>query len=182
MRVAEALEPLSRRIVNGLGNDPDADPLLSGRTTVPGPRTVVLAGDDQLPCVLADVLRCYRLAEVSKVLFPNGDSDTLEIVKTQVDVDQVDLDSALSNEGREWPIVIFSSRSLPLPGEVAAEWVYTTLTRTKCLLVFVLWPDGNKQVHSALRYLRRDRLLFWTHEAEAAFERLDDGPHVPLAA
>lgn len=182
MRVAEALEPLSTRIVTGLGSAPDADPLLSGRTTVPGPRPVVLAGGDHLPGDLADVLRCYRLAEGSRVLFPNGDSDTLEIVRTLVDVNQVDLDSALSNKGREWPTVIFSSRSLPLPGEVAAEWVYTTLTRTKCLLVLVLWPDGNQDVHHALQLLRRDRLLFWTPAAESAFRRLGYDPDVPLAA
>ena len=66
--------------------------------------------------------------------------------------------------------MIWSTRRRWKLDESAAEFVHTVLTRATSLVIIVFDPMGtDADIIESLRNLRRDRLLFWTAEAESSW-------------
>jgi DNA helicase-2/ATP-dependent DNA helicase PcrA len=81
-------------------------------------------------------------------------------------------ESMLKIKGLERPVVVWDTKNLHTtsPGASALEWAYTVLTRTTGLLIIHMSALTAPELMAFLSHMRKDRLLFWTKEAEERFD------------
>lgn len=194
MRICEAVQPLAELVRHrreGL-RDARGDDALDGddivlpkavRTAVLGVRPIVVAGvDAKLKSQLREIFGLYG------DLFDGRPEGQRVVTAAEVDVGlaralegvlpaRVRLEKASMNQikGLERPCVVWSTGARIATDESVAEWIYTILTRATSLVVIALSPSTPENVRSVVASLRADRLLFWTSEAERAFEALMAG-------
>jgi len=177
-RIAEAVEPLAKAM---LDTAPQAAQRWVGvptgtRSGVLGVRPIVLLHDGSETEQLTDVLGAYTslfASEGSTITIAEGRSHGDELVATAMQVFpeiRVRPETVARIKGLERTCVIWSTRRRWKLDESAAEFVHTVLTRATSLVIIVFDPMGtDADIIESLRNLRRDRLLFWTAEAESSW-------------
>jgi len=179
LRVCEALEDLAVALQASHrgATEGDLDLVLpeSRKSAVIGPRPIVIAGDNAtLERDLRDVLAAYRplLGGAASPRVSIAERD--DVVKSAIAVAApwADLEIAEMRKikGLERTCVVFSDRATFGGDEALPEWIYTALTRSRAVLVLVLWPDSPPAVRAVIGRLRRDRLLFWSAAARDWFD------------
>lgn len=190
IRVCEAILPVAaivktERLARRRADEDD----LSSDVVVPeavrgaalGVRPIVIAGTlEKASASIAEIAKKYRpLLGASpswSVTAADGDADLEALARSAADAlgGQAVAEKAtmLRIKGLERPFVVWSTSRSLAGDETTAEWIYTILSRTTGLLVIWLTPDPAEAVRKVVAALRRDRLLFWTREAESAFDQL----------
>jgi hypothetical protein len=75
-------------------------------------------------------------------------------------------------KGLERPCLVWWTSDVDPADEASSELVYTILTRALHVAVIVIDDDTRADVIGALRFLRRDRLLFWDSTAAQHWRRV----------
>jgi superfamily I DNA and RNA helicase len=179
LRVCEALEPLALALQaahRGL-HEEDLDLVMpeSRKAAVIGPRPIVIAGDlATLERDLRDVLHAYRpllqAAGSARVSLAERDDDVKNAIAVAAPWAELEIAEMRKVKGLERTCVVFSDRATFGGDEALPEWIYTGLTRSRAVLLLVLWPDASPAVRAVVGRLRRDRLLFWSSEARDLFD------------
>jgi len=190
IRVCEAIEPIARSIAEQRQKQPKvttSDPLVTAdpiqlpqsvKGAVLGIRPIVIAGTaSQVATDLADVLETYRRTIDAadgprQITIAEGDAYIADVLGT-TDVGDltVQQESMRRIKGLERPCIIWSTRAAMPGDESTAEWIYTIVSRTTSVLILVLSERTPGPVRRVVSQLRRDRLLFWSENAEATFDR-----------
>lgn len=142
-----------------------------------GVRPVVVAGTkQQVEKSLRQVLAAYgttiRAAEGPRlVTVAEGDDWVIDAaVAAAPTAFKVASESMRRIKGLERPCVVWSTRASMPVDESVEEWIYTILSRTTSLLVIALSATTAPNISEVVARLRKDRLLFWTPDAEALFD------------
>jgi hypothetical protein len=154
-------------------DEPDTVLLRSRKAAVPGPRPIVVAGDDHLSETIRQIASSFAPntdqdpGGRESVLVVEGDRQLSESLDT-AEIGPIVRGSPKRFKGLEWPFVLISDKAAAPYGEAVEEWLFTALTRTSSVLVIVLWPDGRRDLKRLFGRLRSDRLLPWDKNAERA--------------
>lgn len=185
--ICGALEGLARHVLNdqrirGVG-DSGRVPQVS-RSSLPGPRPIIVNGAN--PSSVLDAMESmepfvtrkdpsgYTWGIVDEAGSSSGLYDSLRANGRGLKVEPC---SMLTYKGLELPLVLFPTDVgwPPGCGEAVAEWVYTSLTRARGVLIIVVCPEETPVLTiRALSLLDRDHLMFWDKDALQAWDAMID--------
>ena len=147
---------------------------------MPGPRPLVVDAEriGQMAIALSTMSRFISQDESvqpvwSVICEPPGKQHPLMTSLMHFGV-QIRCESMLRIKGLELPLVVFPTDATPPFDEATAEWVYTALTRSKCVLVIAVSPETSSEVSNALRHIdpNGEKLMYWDQPARAAWDAM----------
>lgn len=163
-RVSEAISPLSKLIQDG-------NIITPFKAAPPGSRPIVLSASDDATfgAKFSEVFRRYKVYGVEGVTILEKDSATCSLIRSTGIT--ADTDTILRLKGMEKPFILWSTRADIEHPDDAAEFVYTILSRTSCVLVIALFPTTLRRYYGVLQHLNAERLIFWDKESKETFNR-----------
>jgi hypothetical protein len=177
VRVCECVRPLAGRIEEDrrdLDGDHDVGLPEARKPAVLGVRPVVLSAAGA-GTALAEVFAAYRrtleaVPQSCREITVAEDSFPVATVRAAAPPGyRVRSASMLQIKGLERAAVVWCTSGEIPAHESELEWVYTILTRTRCLAVLVVDPATlSDERRAILRLLPEERLLCWDEAAEAA--------------
>lgn len=179
VRVCECVQPLAEHLARdrrALRGDHDVALPQPKKPAVLGIRPVVLAATNAaraLPQVFAAYRRTLdQVPEAGREITVAERSFPEAVVAAAVPPGyRVSSRSMRQIKGLERAGIVWSTAGDLPAHESELEWIYTILTRTTCLAVLVVDPSSlSRERRTALRVLRRDRLVCWDDAAEAALD------------
>ncbi len=177
--VCEALQPLAENILARQSEASGSIPEVR-RSAVPGPRPIVVDASDTKEMVNAvatmssfEARNASERSYWSLICEPPTRDHVLAVTLRQHGL-EAQCESMLKIKGLERPLVILPTDATPAFDEAIAEWVYTALTRSVCVLVIAVRPDTTPEVANALSHLdtRRQNLMFWDQGALSAWDQM----------
>ena len=177
--VCEALQPLANEILREQSEAVGAIPEVR-RSAVPGPRPVVVNAKriDQMAAALRTMSRFISQSKSmppvwSVICEPPGKTHPLMTTLKQCGV-EARCESMLRIKGLELPLVIFPTDAAPPFDDATAEWAYTALTRSTCVVVIAVSPETSPEVAGALRHIdpSREQLMYWDESARSAWDEM----------
>lgn len=144
------------------------------RSAVPGPRPIILSGND-LNTIAEATTTMGRFVNLENSSDPiwhlvqeSQSSGSLRFLEAAGR--PIHTLSMLKHKGLERNLVIFPTDVQPPTGKSVLEWVYASLTRAATVLVIAIFPDKtHPQVAEALGKLKEEHLMFWDKAARDAW-------------
>jgi DNA helicase II / ATP-dependent DNA helicase PcrA len=173
-RISEAIQPLSAHINNN-SIDKDVTAIITPyKGSPPGARVIVVYG--KTSSLLAEKIKAikakYELFNLETITILEKDEELKGILRYIAP--PVETTTILRLKGLEKEFIIWSLQAEVEYENEVAEFAYTIMTRTNCLLVVAI-TDNCKEYYTPLFTLfRRDRLIFWDNDSANIFDVLSN--------
>lgn len=165
-RISEAIIPLSHYITNNSGDKDVTVEITPYKGAPPGARPIIVYASDDIALAnkMVQIKDRYSIFNLNKITILEKDD---LLCRALVNLRQpVETTTILRLKGLEKEFVVWSLQADILFENEVAEFAYTIMTRTNCILVIAITSSLKKHFLELVYLLKSDRVIYWDAETE----------------